>query len=182
MTLLVLDIRVPLGETISSEQDLLNALGNLSLRFVAYLMSFLTLGIFWVGQQTQLGQCARSDRNLTWLHIGFLLAVALMPFSTSLLAEFTTFRTALVVYWLNILLLGLALFCTWRYAWHAKLVREDLPPDVRSAGERRIIVAQALYAFGALLCLINTYISITFIVLVQLNYVFAPRIRPLYRL
>lgn len=182
MTLLVLDIRIPVGEAISSEQDLLNALGDQSLRLIAYLMSFLTLGIFWVGQQTQLSQCARTDRNLTWLHIGYLLPVALMPFSTSLLAEFTTFRTALVIYWLNILLLGAALYASWRYAWHAKLVREDLPPDVQSVGQRRIVIAQALYAFGALLCIINTYVSIAFIVLVQLNYVFAPKFRPLYRL
>ena len=36
--------------------------------------------------------------------------------------------------------------------------------------------------FGALLCIINTYVSIVFIVLVQLNYVIAPRIRPLDRI
>ncbi len=51
-----------------------------------------------------------------------------------------------------------------------------------SATERRIVIAQALYAFGALLCVVNTYVSIVFIVLVQLNYVIAPRIRLLYRL
>jgi hypothetical protein len=53
---------------------------------------------------------------------------------------------------------------------------------MRSAVERRIVIAQALYALGALLCVVNTYWSIAFIVLVQLNYVIAPRIRPLYRL
>jgi len=37
-------------------------------------------------------------------------------------------------------------------------------------------------AFGALLCVVNTFVSIVFIVLVQLNYVIAPRIRLLYRL
>jgi hypothetical protein len=47
--------------------------------------------------------------------------------------------------------------------------------------KRRIFVAQALYAFGALLCLINPLWSIAFIVLVQLNYVFAPRIWRLHR-
>jgi len=49
-------------------------------------------------------------------------------------------------------------------------------------GLSRIIVAQALYAFGAALCLVNTSVSIAVIVLVQLNYVLAPRIRPLSRL
>jgi hypothetical protein len=43
-------------------------------------------------------------------------------------------------------------------------------------------IAQALYAFGALLCIINTYVSITVIVLIQLNYAIAPQIRLLNRL
>jgi hypothetical protein len=34
-----------------------------------------------------------------------------------------------------------------------------------------------MYAFGALLCIFNTYWSIAFIVLVQLNYAIAPRLR-----
>jgi hypothetical protein len=37
------------------------------------------------------------------------------------------------------------------------------------------VIAQALYAFGALLSVANTYWSIGFIVLVQLNYAIAPR-------
>jgi len=61
-------------------------------------MSFIRLGIFWIGQQTQLNHLARSDRGLTWIHILFLFAVTILPFSTRLLAEFTENRVALVVY------------------------------------------------------------------------------------
>ena len=182
MTLLVLDLRVPASGVVHSELGLWSALVALLPRFIPYFMSFLTLGIFWVGQQTQLNRFARSDRNLSWIHLGFLLVVSLMPFSTALLAEFITYRTALVVYWLNILLLGAVLFGSWRYALRAGLVKDDTTVDMRSAVERRIVIAQALYALGALLCIISTYWSIAFIVLVQLNYVIAPRIRPLYRL
>ena len=39
----------------------------------------------------------------------------------------------------------------------------------------RIVIAQSLYAVGALLCFINTWVSIAAIVLVQLNYAIAPR-------
>jgi uncharacterized membrane protein len=182
MTLLVLDLRVPASGAIHSEFDLWGALVALLPRFIPYFMSFLTLGIFWVGQQTQLNRFARSDRNLAWIHLGFLLAVSLMPFSTALLAEFITYRTALVMYWLNVLLLGAVLFGSWRYALRAGLVKDDTTVDMRAAVERRIVIAQALYALGALLCVVSTYLSIAFIVLVQLNYVIAPRIRPLYRL
>ena len=86
MTLLVLDLRLPLSAEIHSEYDLWRALIALSPRLITYLMSFMTLGIFWVAQQTQLSSFARSDRNLAWVHIGFLLAVSIMPFSTDLIA------------------------------------------------------------------------------------------------
>ena len=43
----------------------------------------------------------------------------------------------------------------------------------------RVVIYKALYAIGALLCIINTYVSIAFIILVQLNAVIAPRFRRL---
>ena len=196
MTLLVLDLHVPVNDAIQmeqpvwangalqSEQVLWDALVKIHIlpSLLTYFMSFLTLGIFWVGQQTQLNQFARSNRNLTWIHLAFLLAVSLTPFSTALLAAFITSRLALVVYWLNILLLGAVLFGSWRYAQHAGLMKDEISVEMSAATERRIVIGQALYAFGTLLCIINTYVSITFIVLVQLNYAIAPRIGWLDRL
>lgn len=106
-----------------------------------------------------------------------LVLCPITPFSTSLLAEFPAYRIALVFYWLNILLLGTALYFSWVRAIRTALVKDDMPPDVTAAIKRRIVIGQSLYAFGALLCIFNTYWSITFIVLVQLNYAIAPRIR-----
>jgi uncharacterized membrane protein len=194
MTLLVLDLRVPVMGALQPEQPLWasgalqfeqilwGALGKLLSSLITYFMSFLTLGIFWVGQQTQLNLLARSNRDLTWIHFAFLLSVSLMPFSTALLAAFITYRIALVVYWLNIFLLGAMLFGSLRYAERSGLMKEDMTAETASALESRIVIAQALYAFGAFLCVVSTYLSIAVIVLVQLNYVFAPRIRLLYRL
>jgi uncharacterized membrane protein len=182
MTLLVLDLKVPAGRAIESDQALLAALGELAPRLMIYLMSFLTLGIFWVGQQTQLSHFARSDRHLTWIHLAFLFTISLMPFSTALMAEFITLRTALLVYWLNILAFGALLLASWRYAKHAGLVEADVSAMINLSVERRIFVAQALYAFGAALCLFSTYWSIGFIMLVQLNYVVGPRIGVLARI
>jgi len=176
MTLLVLDLKAPTTEAIHNEHDLWRALAALSPRLIPYMMSFLTLGIFWVGQQTQLNHLARSDRSLSWIHILFLFAVTITPFSTSLLAEFMAYRVALLVYWANILLLGATLYVSWVCAVGSGLVKSDMPPEVPAAIKRRILIAQSLYAVGALLCLINTSWSIGFIVLVQLNYAVAPRI------
>jgi len=177
MTLLVLDLHVPVAEAIHSEHELWHALLKLSPRLLMYLMSFLTLGIFWNGQQTQLNYFERVNRDLSWIHLAFLVFITLLPFSTQLLAEFIHYRTALLVYWLNILIPGVILYISWRYADWQGLIREDTPHDIRRAICNRVVIAQSLYAVGALLCMVNTYWSIGFILLVQLNYAIAPRLR-----
>lgn len=178
MTLLLLELHVPAKELIRSESDLRHAFIALLPQLLVYLMSFVTLGIFWMGQQTQLNHIERSNRSLTWIHLAFLFSVTIMPFSTRLLAEFIVYRSALVVYWLNIFLLGAILFASWGSATRAGVVKSEIPPEVPRAICRRILIGQALYAFGALLCAFNTYCSIAFIVLVQLNYAIAPRLWP----
>jgi len=176
MTLLVLDLHVPASEAIHSQGDLLHALAGAAPQFISYLMSFMTLGIFWNGQQAQLNSFTHSDRHLSWIHLAFLFLVSLMPFSTRLLAEFITYRLALVAYWGNILLLGLVLLASWRYATRSGLLQDEITHERQCAVERRIVVAQALYAFGAGLCAFNTYASIGFIILVQLNFALGLRL------
>ena len=176
MTLLVLDLHIPTAAQVHGDGELLAALCALGPQWLAYLMSFLTLGIFWAGQQTQLNHIGEGTRDLTWIHLLFLFFITLLPLSTRLLAEFITFRTALLIYWLNILALGATLYWSWTHATHAGLIKDDTPDEVRASICRRILIAQSLYAAGAALCVINTWVSIAAIVLVQLNYAVAPRV------
>jgi uncharacterized membrane protein len=176
MTLIVLEIHVPELPAGATDADLWNQLLLLAPRFVTYLLSFLTLGIFWSGQQTQLNHMARADRDLSWMYVGFLAFVSLMPFTTSLLAENIELRLSLLIYWANIFVLGSILFGAWLYARRAGLLKDEAGTDVDRAIRRRILVAQALYAFGALLCVFSTAWSIAWIVLVQLNFATGPRL------
>jgi uncharacterized membrane protein len=192
MTLLVLNLRVPVNRTLHAEHPVWQhgaladehvvaaILGRLAPTLSVYVLSFLTLGIFWVGQQAQLQNLARSDRHLTWLHLAFLLAVSVMPFSTALLAQYTGFRLALAEYWAHLLVLGLLLFACLRYAGHAGLHKPEAPGLQRTT-ERRIIVFQVLYFGCALLCVISTYLSIGLIVALQLVSAAAPSVRPFNR-
>ncbi len=175
MTLLVLDLHIPAAAQVHGERELLAALGALGPQWVAYGMSFLTLGIFWAGQQTQLNHLEQGTRDLTWIHLGFLFTITMLPLSTRLLAEFITYRGALLIYWLNILAPGAMLYWSWKYATRAGLIKADTPYEVSASICRRVLIAQSLYAVGAALCAINTWVSIAAIVLVQLNYVLAPR-------
>jgi hypothetical protein len=80
------------------------------------------------------------------------------------------------MYWLNIALLGALLYAGARYGRRAKLIKQDVTAEMTTASERRIIAYQALYAFGALLSVFSPYLSIGFIVVVQLNAAITPRI------
>jgi uncharacterized membrane protein len=176
MTLLVLEIHTPESLDIHTEGRLMAALGALAPRLLTWLMSLMTLGIFWVGQQAQLSELERSDRNLTWLHFLFLATITVLPFSTRLLADFFTFRTAFIVYWANIFLAGAALYGTWAYAERADLIRAEARGVVSTAIRKRIVVAQSLYAAGALAGLFNVMLGIALIIAIQLNYALAPRL------
>jgi uncharacterized membrane protein len=176
MTLLVLELAMPAAGAVSSEHDLWRALGRLAPSVLMYLMGFLTLGIFWNGQQTQLNYIERSDRDLTWIHLAFLFTITLMPFSTRLLATFMPYRTAVIIYWLNILAPGVLLYVSWKYVTRREMIRADTPPEVRVAICRRVFWAQALYAVGVALCVFGSLWSVAFIFALQLNYAVAPRL------
>jgi TMEM175 potassium channel family protein len=179
MTLLVLDVRVP-AETVAhvhSERQLWHALAALAPQLVAYLLSFTMLGTFWLGQQTHLNHFVGVDRQLAWIHLGFLAGVTLLPFSTSLLAQFTTMRTAIGWYWLNLLLLGLMLAASIGYAGRAGLLKAETTTEERRALRQRIVLAQVLYGCAALLCLVHPYVSVGALIVVQAYFVFSPSIR-----
>jgi TMEM175 potassium channel family protein len=182
MTLLVLGLALPTLSAHGTEGDLWQALLRLGPNVLVYTLSFMTLGIFWVGQGTQLNLLARTNRNYSWLQLVFLFAVTLVPFSTQLLAHFPTYRVALVEYWLNIVLLGMTLLVGLQYGLRAHLFKEAEMPEVAPLMRARIFIAQSLYAIATATCLVfPTWVSITLIFLVQLNYVLAPRIPILHR-
>lgn len=181
-TVLIIDIHTPDVADIHSEAELISALIGIAPQFLTWLMSLMTLGIFWVAQQTQLAQAARADRDLTWLHFVFLAFVTALPFSTRLLAEYFGYEAALLVYWLNIALCGFSLLACVLYADRAGLLRSDAPPHFTRALTRRVLIAQSLYAAGAALGLVSIPLGIGFIVLVQANFAVAPRIPGLWKI
>ena len=180
MTLLVLDLRVPV-DVARTEPDLADALARLAPSGAAYLLSFTMLGTFWLAQHTLLGLCTRMDRTLTWWELAFLFVVTLLPFTASILAEFLTVRVAVGLYWLNLLLLGLTLAGGSRHIARRALV-DTADRDKLKIFRRRIVVAQAAYGVAALACLVDTYVSVGALALVQLYFIVSPRIPGLDRL
>ena len=178
VTVLVLGLTVPVSREIITEHDLWLQLVVIGPELLVYFMSFITLGNFWTGHAVQYTFISKSDRHLTWLSLFFLLFVSLVPFSTALLSEFITFRLAIAVYWVNILLLGLLLLVHWEYA-----LKNDFVPgtpdheQIKKAVRTRLIIAESLYAGAALLCIISTFLSIALLIVIQLYYALAPTFR-----
>lgn len=172
MTLLVFDLKDPVGNVVQSNVALLVSLKSLLPKLLTYLLSFMTLGIFWMGHSTQFNYMAKYDRNLSWYSLFFLLFVSLIPFTTNILSNHITNEVSIGIYWLNIFALGIMLHIHWHYAFkHNYLALPDSERDlIDKAVRKRLITAQSLYASGALLCFISPYLSITFIIIVQLNY------------
>jgi len=175
-TLLVLNIKVPVSEAIRSERDLATAFSALSPTLLTYFLSFITVGIFWTGQSVAFHYIKKSDRNVYWINLFFLLLISLIPFTTAFLSAHIEFRFAIAVYWLNLLLLGIIILINWHYVdKHSFLcVSGAEKTKVVKAIKRRVLIAQALYASGALLSLISPYLSLVVFCIVQLNYALAP--------
>lgn len=174
MTLLVLDIKVPITKVITTETELANSVIPLIPKLLVYFLSFMTAGIFWTGQSAQFRYIEKSDRNLNWISLIFLLFVSTIPFTTAFLSEYINFKFSIFIYWLNILCLGIMLYINWQYAYKNNFlaIPENEKSAVDNAIKKRIIIAQTLYACGALLCFVSVYLSIAVIIALQLNYAF----------
>lgn len=173
MTLLVLEIEVPEIEGDVTEEKLIQAFLTLVPKFLVYFLSFMTAGIFWAGQSAQFRNIEKSDRNLTWINLFLLLSVSTLPFSTSFLGSHIEYKFSIFLYWLNIFFMGMGLYISWNYAYKHGFIAEDARDIVYEPIKRRILIAQSLYLFGALLCFISPYLSISVIIAIQLNYAFA---------
>ncbi len=125
ITLLVLELTVP----VVAGEDLLGALGEQWPSYLAYVVSFASVGAMWVSHTAITDYLDRVDSVLMRLNLVFLLLVCFLPFPTKLLAEYVHEpqgeRVAVTVYGLTLLLVSLLVSLLWRYGVHANLTRSD---------------------------------------------------------
>jgi uncharacterized membrane protein len=152
MTLLVLDLRLPDLEATTS-RELWDQLTDLGPQLAAYALSFSMLGTFWLAEHTLLGHVRASDRTLAWTVITFLFFVTTLPFTAATLADHVDLRLAVWLYWLNLLLLGLCL--GWQLLHATRVGALDRDDQAVSLIWRRLLLAQTLYAVGALLTVVD---------------------------
>ena len=121
ITLLALDLRLPSDGGSPSNAQLLAQLLDIWPKYLAYAVSFLAIGTFWLGHHRRFRFIRRYDRGLLMLNLLFLMVIAFVPFPTSVISE-TGNRTATIFYALTMALGGLMLATLWWYAsWHNRL-------------------------------------------------------------
>ena len=150
ITLLILEIKPP-----RPEGDLLRGLLDLWPSYLAYVVTFLFIGQVWVNHHVMFDHIRGADRGILLLNTLLLMAVAFLPFATSVLAEAERSghdqRTAVVFYGLAFALTALAFNAVWHYARRQRLIRETLHPTGAAGITRRLQFALVWLGLGALL-------------------------------
>jgi uncharacterized membrane protein len=155
ITLLALDIRLPAVEGELSNGQLLQSLQAIWPSYLAYAISFLVIGEFWISHHTKFRLIAHYDRNLLLLNLLFLMMIAFIPFPTSVLSEYGN-RTATIFYALTIAVTGLLLFSTWFYAsYHDRLLARSLDTRQRRRVALRMLVVPVIFLLSIGLAFIN---------------------------
>ena len=95
ITILVLEIGVPAD---LPEQSLRDAIGETGPELLAWVISFLVVGMYWVWHRDLFNQVRFVNRDVVWLNLLFMLPAALIPFAASVLGEYHDEATALHLY------------------------------------------------------------------------------------
>jgi uncharacterized membrane protein len=177
MTLLVLDIKVPELQPPLDISQLPARLLALWPKFLSYTISFVILGVYWVGHHIQLSFIRRMDRPLLWINLLFLLWVVLVPFSTALLSEYPMTQIAITVYGLNLIAIGITLALHWWYATaETRHVDPDIPPALVRGALLRTLMAPSVYVVAIAASFVRPEVSLFLYALVPVLYILPGRL------
>ena len=120
--------------------------------YVAYLASFVTMGIIWANHHNVMNQIGHANRTFLMLTILFLMVVAFVPFPTRLVAEHigdpivANARTGVVVYGITFTLTAVMFNVLWFYASRrGGLLRDDADPRVVRGISRTFVLGPWTY-------------------------------------
>lgn len=174
ITLLVINLAVPKR----GGPPILDQLGAAWPSFVAYLISFLTIGIIWVNHHALVANIAVVDRTLLFLNLLLLVFVVTIPFSTAMMATFLTgggqdAKVAMALYALDFEIMSLCFTAVFEWT-----LREDrrlhtpVPDSAKWAARRRFYAGQLPYAAAIGLAFLSPAVSLAVTGLVAVYYMF----------
>lgn len=145
ITLLALEIRLPEDIAQAGNTDLLNSLFSVWPKYLGFIVSFLSIGNFWIIHHRQYRFIKRYDTRLMFINLLVLMSVAFIPFPTAVISENGN-RTATILYALSTSVVGLLSALLWAYAsYKHRLVSANLERVVIRRGMLRNLIAPAIF-------------------------------------
>ena len=175
ITLLVFELRPP---ALQKGERLAHALWQQWPSYLAYLVSFLTIGVIWLNHHRVFTQVIRVDGPLLLLNLNLLLWTALIPFPTAVVAEHLrgpgeAARTASALYSGVLLLMSLAFGALFAWITHTdRLLHRLPPPGVVRAARRRFMLGLVVYAAAFALSWVSAPLALALCGLMALYYAF----------
>jgi len=175
MTLLVVTIDIPGGVKGLQGEELHRYLLTQWRPLLVFLQSFLLLSVFWMTHHRQFGYYRRTDYRHTWISLGILLFVILMPYTTDLLGDTSGDWMVQLIFAVNMLALGLFFSLNWLYSTSGhRLVDPGLSLEIIKRGRRRGWVVPLCSIGAGLLAFIAPHQASWFYLLIPVALSFKP--------
>ena len=170
ITLLILAVGI---EQALAEGDLGRQLVDLWPAYIAYAVSFLTIGIMWVNHHSVFRQFARVDRPLLLLNILLLMLIAFVPFPTRVVAEHAKSaddrQAAALLYGTTMTITAILFFSVWYYG-SRRLLRPDADRREVSGITRSYLPGAPTYATATLIAFVSSTASLIMFGAIALFY------------
>lgn len=157
ITLLVLDIRLPEGasrEFSYTNFELLSQLLGIWPKYLAYGVSFLVVGLFWMNHHRKFRVLTAYDRRLMMLNLLLLMTVAFLPFPTTVLSAYAN-STGVIFYASCVTLAGLLSTAMWIYAYRYNLVDARITHGQRRRETWRGLAVPLVFLLSTPIALFN---------------------------
>lgn len=125
ITLLVLEIRLPAGAETFSDDELFVQLIGMWHEYLAFFISFLVIGTFWMAHHRKYRFIKQYDHRLVLLNTSLLMVIAFIPFPSSIISK-NPGQTATIFYALTMSLAGVVLTAIWWYVSRHALIDSRL--------------------------------------------------------
>ncbi len=106
MTLAVLSIDT--NTILPSHQSLLEAVPGMLNELRHYIIAFLTLASFWIGQHHLMDRISKTSAGLNWMIMLHLLFITLIPITTDLIGNFNSVL-AVQIFVINLFLISVSI-------------------------------------------------------------------------
>ena len=176
VTLLVLELKVPILHDRASVSELNHRLVDLVPKFLSWLISFVIVCKFWLNHHHLLTFARHATYGMVWLNSIFLMGQAFIPFPTALMGEFPTNPLAVSLFG-AVMAVNTLLFI----ALQSYIIGNVLKPELVSAVvphlTRKSFVGVISYLLGAAATLLNVHVAFVLYALTPLFFITPPQSR-----